>query len=204
MKHIVNNLNSKLEPIREVATAGFVLAYNYTLIGPDHYHCEYSPEWQIEYGQNSYLAKDPAVRWGATNTGVISWAELHDDDEHDVLQAASRSGLRFGIVMAFVFNNRRCFLGASRPDRDLTASEIAVCKTVFTSLYHELYITLDLTEKELGFLRLLAKGKEQKEISDQLYLSESGVKYRAQAILKKMNVRNRTEAVSVAIRHKLI
>ncbi len=61
-----------------------------------------------------------------------------------------------------------------------------------------------LTERELEVLRLLAKGRQNKEIAGELWISERTVKFHVSAILSKLGVGNRTEAVSKAAQLGLI
>ena len=61
-----------------------------------------------------------------------------------------------------------------------------------------------LTERELEVLRLLAKGRQNKEIANELVISERTVKFHVSAILAKLGVGNRTEAVSKAAQLGLI
>jgi DNA-binding NarL/FixJ family response regulator len=61
-----------------------------------------------------------------------------------------------------------------------------------------------LTERELEVLRLLAKGRQNKEIANELWISERTVKFHVSAILAKLAVGNRTEAVSKAAQLGLI
>jgi DNA-binding NarL/FixJ family response regulator len=61
-----------------------------------------------------------------------------------------------------------------------------------------------LTERELEVLRLLAKGRQNKEIASELVISERTVKFHVSAILAKLAVGNRTEAVSKAAQLGLI
>jgi DNA-binding NarL/FixJ family response regulator len=58
----------------------------------------------------------------------------------------------------------------------------------------------DLSERELEVLRLLAGGKDNREIADELFLSEKTVKNHVSAILKKLQLQNRTEAAVFAVR----
>jgi DNA-binding NarL/FixJ family response regulator len=61
-----------------------------------------------------------------------------------------------------------------------------------------------LTERELEVLGLLAKGRQNKEIANELFISERTVKFHVSAILAKLGVGNRTEAVSKAAQLGLV
>jgi DNA-binding NarL/FixJ family response regulator len=61
-----------------------------------------------------------------------------------------------------------------------------------------------LTERELEVLQLLAKGRQNKEIANDLVISERTVKFHVSAILGKLGVGNRTEAVSRAAQLGLV
>jgi DNA-binding NarL/FixJ family response regulator len=61
-----------------------------------------------------------------------------------------------------------------------------------------------LTERELEVLHLLAKGRQNKEIAGELSISERTVKFHVSAILAKLGVGNRTEAVSKAAQLGLV
>jgi DNA-binding NarL/FixJ family response regulator len=58
----------------------------------------------------------------------------------------------------------------------------------------------DLTEREMQILRLIAKGKINKQIGIELDLSEKTVKHYVTNVLQKLQVRNRVEAALVAQR----
>ena len=61
-----------------------------------------------------------------------------------------------------------------------------------------------LTERELEVLRLLARGAANKEIGAALHISESTVKTHVANIFQKLDVGDRTEAVTVALRRGLL
>lgn len=63
---------------------------------------------------------------------------------------------------------------------------------------------IELCERELEVLNLLSHGYENKQIADKLYISTHTVKACISGILKKLKAKNRTEAVSTALRKKLI
>jgi DNA-binding NarL/FixJ family response regulator len=61
-----------------------------------------------------------------------------------------------------------------------------------------------LTPREVQVLELLAEGLANKAIADRLGISDQTVKFHVAAILGKLGVANRTEAVRVAVRRGLI
>ena len=61
-----------------------------------------------------------------------------------------------------------------------------------------------LTERELEVLRQLAKGRQNKEIATELWISERTVKFHVSSIQGKLGAGNRTEAVVIAAKQGLI
>jgi DNA-binding NarL/FixJ family response regulator len=61
-----------------------------------------------------------------------------------------------------------------------------------------------LTPREVQVLELLAEGLANKAIAERLGISDQTVKFHVAAILGKLGVANRTEAVRVAVRRGLI
>jgi DNA-binding NarL/FixJ family response regulator len=55
-----------------------------------------------------------------------------------------------------------------------------------------------LTSREIDVLKLLAKGRSNKEIGSDLFISESTVKSHVKSMFEKLHVRSRTEAIAVA------
>jgi DNA-binding NarL/FixJ family response regulator len=61
-----------------------------------------------------------------------------------------------------------------------------------------------LTGRELGVLKLVAKGLSNREISEELYISENTVKNHVRNILEKLHLHSRMEAVVYAMHEKLL
>lgn len=64
-------------------------------------------------------------------------------------------------------------------------------------------ITNSLSERELAVLQLLAAGHSNQEIAEQLHLTKGTVRNHISAIYRKLEVKDRTQAVLIAIRHGL-
>jgi DNA-binding NarL/FixJ family response regulator len=60
--------------------------------------------------------------------------------------------------------------------------------------------TPQLSDRELEVLRLLAKGKSNKDISATLHITENTVKFHVNNILSKLGVNDRVQAVLVALK----
>jgi len=64
------------------------------------------------------------------------------------------------------------------------------------------YAALGISEKELSIITLIAQGLSNREIAEQLYLSEGTVRNYLSAILEKLELRDRTQLAIFYYRHK--
>ena len=62
----------------------------------------------------------------------------------------------------------------------------------------------DLSNRENEVLELLAQGMSNRDIAEELYISEKTVKNHVSSILKKFSVNDRTQAVIVALKNGLV
>ena len=62
----------------------------------------------------------------------------------------------------------------------------------------------ELTKRELAVLELLAKGRSNKEIAGELFISEDTVKFRLKGLFSKLDVADRTAAVLAALRYGIV
>ncbi len=122
--------------------------------------------------------------------------------EEDVLSAL-KTGAR-GYILK----------GVSAPElvkivRDVNAGEAYITPALAASLLFEMRGNApehrpaaspldELTERERQILELVAAGRSNKEIAQQLFLSEKTIKHYMTNILQKLQVRNRVEAALVA------
>ncbi len=61
-----------------------------------------------------------------------------------------------------------------------------------------------LTDRELEVLRLIARGMSNKDIANELVISQNTVRNHVRNILEKLQVRSRVEAAMYAVREKLV
>jgi NarL family two-component system response regulator LiaR len=62
----------------------------------------------------------------------------------------------------------------------------------------------ELTEREAEILKLLARGKANKQIASDLFVEEKTVKIHVSSILRKLGVQSRTQAALHAVRTGLV
>lgn len=61
-----------------------------------------------------------------------------------------------------------------------------------------------LTERELTILGFLTKGYDNSQIAEKIFISKHTVKAHMSSIIKKLNARNRTNAVYIAALNHII
>jgi two-component system NarL family response regulator len=67
---------------------------------------------------------------------------------------------------------------------------------------HVMYAAL--TERELEVLRLVVAGKSNREIGEEIFITEGTVKAHVNNLLSKLGVRDRTQAVTTALKRGLL
>jgi DNA-binding NarL/FixJ family response regulator len=94
--------------------------------------------------------------------------------------------------------------GLERGEAAITRKTAARLMTAFQDLSKQEDDDNQLTKREIQLLRWMVEGYSNKAIAQQLFISENTVKYHIRNILQKLDVQNRTEAVSYALREGLI
>ena len=69
---------------------------------------------------------------------------------------------------------------------------------------HQKIKELEITSREYEVLQAIAKGLSNKEIADQLFLSESTIKTHVSNLLVKLNAKRRTQALQIAKSYQII
>jgi len=95
--------------------------------------------------------------------------------------------------------------GVSRGEPALTrAMASRLLKSVANRMADEKKGEQSLTERELFVLRLVASGASNQEIAEKMSLSVNTVKTHLKNILEKLQLDNRTQAATYALRHGLV
>lgn len=68
----------------------------------------------------------------------------------------------------------------------------------------EIIQNFNLSEKELDIIRLIVKGKGNKEIADLLFYTEGSIKNMISKILSRLNLQDRTQLAVFAIKNRLL
>ncbi len=122
-----------LADLRQVGTSGFTLAFNVSMLGPEHLHSEFPQAWQDEYKTRNYFAGDPIFLWAAGTQGFKRWSEIRLPDIRGIMKSAAEHGLKYGVVVSLKKHKKRSFLTAARHDRELTDDEIILVQQRFMS-----------------------------------------------------------------------
>lgn len=95
------------------------------------------------------------------------------------------------------------------PMQDLNKSAYSMCREISSG---ETIFTLEgkpdfsdqISERETQVLELVAKGMRSKEIANELYISENTVNNHRRNVIKKLNVSNTSEALTLCLKMGLI
>lgn len=196
---IIPDFEDGLATIREIAPAGFVLAFNINWSGPEHLHSEFPAAWKELYERKNYFVADPIFYWTLVSRGRKRWSEIALPDVAGVLDSAKKHGMEYGAVFSERKDGRRSFLTAARSDRELEEPEMAALEDIFKSWVEVLTNRPELSEGELSVLACLRDGMAQGDIASALKISESTVKQRARRAMSKLGAATRTQAVALAV-----
>ena len=140
---------------------------------------------------------EAARKIGAITTGVriimLTISEIREN-----LMAALKAGVH-GYVLKSVSAKELCSITRHVADGKayVTPALAAEMLTVFSKPLPIDYLP-ELTEREATILQFLSQGLSNREIGEHMFLAEKTVKHYMTGILKKLQVRSRTEAAVIA------
>ncbi|SFG76538.1 response regulator transcription factor [Pedobacter insulae] len=102
-----------------------------------------------------------------------------------------------GIWLALKLNNPKVLT-------KVIEKEVFITQTANFVLNEQNLIALKLSARELEVLALMALGKSNQEIADQLFVSLNTIKTHSSRLFEKMDVKRRTQAVELGKKLSLI
>jgi len=123
-------------------------------------------------------------------------------DEQLIAQCIQAGAKGFILKDVERFDLKRAIRAVARGEAaiDTKAAVAVLAQLRRVPLQKEEPLTEPLSSQQIVILRLVAQGLSSREIGTQLYLSENTVKGYVQEILHRLGVKNRTEAVMVAVK----
>jgi NarL family two-component system response regulator LiaR len=131
---------------------------------------------------------------------IIVTSFLDDEKVYPALEAGATSYMLKTSKAGEIANAvRATYNGQSVLEPEVTGKMMVKMRQKNTHLPHE-----DLTSREIEILLLMAEGKTNQDIADELFIALKTVKTHVSNILSKLNVQDRTQAVIYAFKHSLI
>jgi ATP/maltotriose-dependent transcriptional regulator MalT len=112
----------------------------------------------------------------------------------------------YGALIAILFAGLGIWLGRklTRNRQTIVVREVEVPSPQPFTLNQEKLRELGITRRELEILELIARGLSNREISQQLFVSENTVKTHSSRLFDKLSARRRTQAVQIGKEFGLI
>jgi DNA-binding CsgD family transcriptional regulator len=179
--------------------------------------------WIEEYARKNYQRDDPIAKELTRRNSPYGWSEVCRSRkltvaEHSLMSAARAAGLKNGLTIPVLDANLRtvcislsiaesydedCFDREGRHALQTVAS-ITVAKLESLSPLQPERILLSLAPREIQCLTLAGSGLTSRQIERQTGLSFRTIDFYIGRAMQKLNASNRTEAVQIAQRHRLI
>ncbi|RYL88912.1 response regulator transcription factor [Sporolactobacillus sp. Y61] len=142
--------------------------------------------------------KQIIARWPEAKIIIVT-SFLDDDKVYPAIEAGATSYLlKTSKASEIADAIRTTYGGQSVLEPEVTEKVIARMNHRQPKALHE-----SLTKREMEVLLLMAKGKSNQEIADELYIALKTVKVHVSNILSKLEVQDRTQAVIYAFQHNL-
>jgi LuxR family transcriptional regulator len=117
------DIRTVLKRLEDQSPTGFAIAFHIRFTTPEFLFQTYPKAWIDLYSERGYVMSDPIVRWGFSETGIISWADLGAWDDAGVLAESARFGMNHGVAISIEDGGTRSVAGFARDDRAFTDEE---------------------------------------------------------------------------------
>jgi DNA-binding CsgD family transcriptional regulator len=187
----------------------------------------YPDDWMKHYVEHGYEHLDPVRRFGFRHVGPFIWDQLPlvmdlSPRQQLCLNMGRESGLFNGaaICLRGIMGEMAGIGGANSSSQGkLTAKDLKQRLSLLNAISHQFYVVfctlherqapipdkqIELTDRELQIIRLMAAAKSDGVIADILAISSSAVNFHARNILRKFGVSNRITAVMKAVHSGIV
>jgi DNA-binding NarL/FixJ family response regulator len=113
------------------------------------------------------------------------------------IQRAFRAGAAAYVLKSILKDDLVRIIRTVSAGRKYVPSDVARCVAEYMGQE-------DLTPRELEVLKLIREGNKNKQIADQLSISETTVNFHNKNIVDKLQAKDRTHAVTIALRRGLL
>ncbi len=153
----------------------------------------------ISRGEICYIFGRKAIEAGFIQTFLLLFVELQNYEDrsmflHDI--AMSFRPLLYGFCMLILFSEKR--EEQKREESEQVKSRVENEEKAGLNVTEKLK-AYGLTKRELEIAGLIAEGKSNGEIAEQLYISETTVKKHVSNIFEKMGIGRREEILRIAL-----
>lgn len=200
-----NNYHRDRAWLHSMTTSGFALVVNKNPLGVEYFDSTYADEWQVLYKQKHYVWVDPivlnAMLYGNSDK---RWSDIKAPDVRGVWKTAKLYGLVYGATFARTRALNKSLLSLAREDREFTDTEMFQLSNWFDQFLQEVDQGLNLSEKEIDVVKLLARDMNIEEVSEALDISQSAIKWRLKQAREKVGCKHNYTLIAKASQAKLL
>jgi len=144
-----------------------------------------------------------AIKDVSPSTAIIMLTA--SDEEQDLYQSIKSGAVGYLLKDGSTYDQvaEAVRLGASGQSL-ITPSMATKLLDEFVTMTKTPGISSQLTQRELQVLRHVAKGQSNREIAEELFISENTVKNHIRNLLEKLQMKSRMEAAMYAVRENLL